>query len=171
MKLRFKSISIDALEIIIKRIGKAENLVITSEFIKRLNEITRGDLRKSINLLERVSFVDPELNITSLDEISGQVKLEFINHIWCVILDNKKNMRDIINLILEFKNLSYSSLNLLENIFNLVLNSDKFIDKDKSKLLMEISKVDYYLNDNANEFIQLVKLFGLIKITYNKNLN
>ena len=168
LKLRFQSISTESLEIIIQKIAKAENLTITSEFINRLNEITRGDLRKSINLLERISFIDPELKIKSLEEISGQVNIELINNIWSTLMNKNTNMKDIVAIASEFKNLSYSSLNLLEKLFNLVLKSNKFNDKDKGKLLIEMSKIDYYLNDNANEYIQLIKLFGLIKITFNK---
>ena len=80
--------------------------------------------------------------------------------------DKNEPMSKLIELIIKFKNLSYSSLNLLDNLFRLVIES-KLSDKQKSSIIIEISKVDYYLNDNANEYIQLVKLFGLIKVIFN----
>jgi len=167
MKLRFQSISTESLDIIIQKIAKEECINVKQEFITRLNKITKGDLRKSINLLERTNFIDPELKINSLNEISGQIDQEIIDDIWNQLIDIKTTMPQILLLVNKFKNLSYSSLNLLENLFNLIINSN-LSDKDKAIIIIEISKIDYYLNDNANEYIQLVKLFGLIKITYNK---
>ena len=166
MKLRFQSISNDSLDIIIKRICKVEKINITDDFISRLNSITKGDLRESINLLERIAFIDKDLSIKTLNDISGQIDTELIQKIWNYLIDKKEPMSKLIELVIKFKNLSYSSLNLLDNLFKLVIES-KLLDKQKSSIIMEISKVDYYLNDNANEYIQLVKLFGLIKVIFN----
>jgi len=166
MKLRFQSISTESLDIIIKKICRLEKINITDDFIIRLNSITKGDLRESINLLERTAFIDEELNIKTLNEISGQINTEFINKIWNYLIDKKESVSKLINLVKDFKNSSYSSLNLLDILFNFVLEST-LSDKNKSKIIIEISKIDYYLNDNANEYIQLVKLFGLIKVIFN----
>jgi len=166
MKLRFQSISTESLNIIIQKISKNEKINISDEFIIQLNNITKGDLRESINLLERTAFIDKELKIKTLNEISGQIDEEYLEKIWSYLKNKNEPISKIIDLIKNFKNLSYSSLNLLNNLFNLVMES-KLNDKNKSKIIMEISKVDYYLNDNANEYIQLLKLFGLIKIIFN----
>jgi replication factor C subunit 2/4 len=166
MKLRFQSISTQSLDIIIQRICKAEKINITDEFITKLNTITKGDLRESINLLERISFIDKDLSIETLNEVSGQIDVKLVNKIWEYLTNKNEPISKLIELIIKFKNLSYSSLNLLDNLFKLVIES-KLLDKQKSSIIMEISKVDYYLNDNANEYIQLVKLFGLIKVIFN----
>jgi replication factor C subunit 2/4 len=163
MKLRFQSISTNSLDIIIKKICKEENINISDEFIEKLNLITKGDLRESINLLERTAFIDKKLTIDTLNEISGQISKDFIDTIWDYLTNKNESITKLIEYINKFKNLSYSSLNLLDNIFDLVIKSD-LLDKSKSKIIIEISKVDYYLNDNANEYIQLLKLFGMIKV-------
>ena len=161
MKIRFQSISNESLEIIINRIAINENINVNKDFIKRLNEITKGDLRKSINLLERTHFLDNNLSIDILNEVSGQISYELLNNIWNLLKDKDTSIKTILELIIEFKNLSYSSINLLNDLFDLIIKSD-ICEKKKSKIIIEMSKIDYYLNDNANEFIQVIKLFELI---------
>lgn len=168
MKLRFQSISNNSLEIIINRICLNEKINIQPEFITRLNQITKGDLRKSINLLERSYFLDPELNIKTLNDVSGQIDQKLINDIWNKLIDPNTNILDIMKLVMHFKNLSFSSLHLLDNIFKLVIESS-LLEKDKIIIIKDMSSTDYYLNDNANEYIQLIKLFGLIKIIFKKS--
>jgi DNA polymerase III delta prime subunit len=166
MKLRFQSISTESLDLITRRICEKENIILKNGFVTRLNQITKGDLRESINLLERVAFIDPNLSIEVLNEVSGQISPEFIDKIWQYLTDPSIQMSSIIKYTVMFKNLSYSSLNLLEGLFTKVLESN-IPDKSKATVISEISKADYYLNENANEYIQLIKLFGLIKLTYN----
>ena len=166
MKLRFQSISTESLDLIIKKIGIKENLQVPKDFIIRLNQITKGDLRESINLLERVSFIDPTLSTKILDEISGQITVDFMDILWSFLIDSSIPIVKIINYTIIFKNSSYSSLNLLEGIFTRILKS-QLSEKAKAIIIIELSKIDYYLNENANEYIQLVKLFGLIKVTFN----
>jgi len=166
MKLRFQSISTDSLDMITRRICEKENIKVTNDFVIRLNQITKGDLRESINLLERVAFVDSKLSTEVLNEVSGQISPEFIDKIWEYLTNPSIPMANIIKYTVMFKNLSYSSLNLLEGLFVKVLESN-IPDKSKAVVINEISKADYYLNENANEYIQLIKLFGIIKLTYN----
>ena len=165
MKIRFQSISTNSLEQIINKIALNEKIDISKEFIIRLNEITKGDLRKSINLLERTYFLDNNLSIDILNEVSGQLKNDLLLEIWNILIDKKTSIIQILSLINKFKNLSYSSVNLLDNLFNLIIKS-KISDKKKSIILIEMSQIDYYINDNANEFIQLIKLFELINSIY-----
>jgi DNA polymerase III delta prime subunit len=166
MKLRFQTISTDSLDLIIKRIGSKENLQVPDNFVARLNQITKGDLRESINLLERVAFIDSNLSTQTLDEVSGQISEEFIKNLWLNLINTSIPIAKIIDYAVKFKNSSYSSLNLLEGIFFHLIEST-LPDKSKAIIIIELSKIDYYLNENANEYIQLVKLFGLIKTTFN----
>jgi replication factor C subunit 2/4 len=166
MKLRFQTISTESLDLIIKRIGEKENIQVSDNFVTRLNQITKGDLRESINLLERVAFIDPNLSIETLEEISGQITGNFVDLLWDCLVNPSTTMKDIIKYTVKFKNLSYSSLILLDGLFTKVVESSILTDKEKGIIISEISKADYYLNENANEYIQLVKLFGLIKVTF-----
>jgi replication factor C subunit 2/4 len=166
MKLRFQIISENALEQIIKKISKKENIKINNEFIIELSKISKGDLRKSINLFERTYFLDKTLNIKTLYEIAGCIEQDFLNNMFNILLDNNKKINDIVKLVNEFQNASYSSLILLDNLFEFIINLD--IDENKKTLLLyELSKNDYYLNNNALERIQLLKIFSQIKIICN----
>jgi len=162
MKLRFQSISNISLEKIINKIAENENIKLNSSFITHLNSIAKGDLRKSINLFERTYFIDKELQIKTLNEVSGQIDSDFMEEIWCNIISDTMDIKKILFLVNKFKNMGYSSLNLLDSIFKKIIEMD-IEDKRKAKILIEISNIDYYLNDNASEYIQLLKLFTQIK--------
>ena len=169
MKLRFQTISTESLELIINRIALKEKIQVSKDFIIRLNQITKGDLRESINLLERVAFISPTISVTTLEEVSGQIVGNFIDLLWDYLIDPLIPIVNVIKYIIQFKNSSYSSLNLLEGLFIRVLEYNILTDKEKAVIINELSRVDYYLNENANEYIQLVKLFGLIKVTFSSN--
>ena len=161
MKLRYKSITLTSMEQVLQKISRKENLIISNEFIIKLKEITKGDLRRTINLLERVNFIDPELKISTLEEISGLIDHNFMNHIMTILKNKDTTVLELLQLVNEFKNQSYSSLILIENLFNYILKL-KISEKIKAEIIIVITQVDNALNNNADETIQLMYLFNLI---------
>jgi DNA-binding MurR/RpiR family transcriptional regulator len=77
---------------IINKIALNEKIDINKEFIIRLNEITKGDLRKSINLLERTYFLDNNLSIDILNEVSGQLKNDLL-----IVMSVSGNSKNLLN--------------------------------------------------------------------------
>jgi replication factor C subunit 2/4 len=165
MKLRFQSISHKAITQIIIKISNKEKIKINNLFIDNLCNISKGDLRKTINLFERTYFLDKTLNVKTLNDIAGLIEQEFLNEIFATLQDKNKHITDIIKLVNKFQNEGYSSLILLDNLFEFIINS--LIDeKKKTILLYELSKIDYFLNNNSLERIQLYKIFSQIKTQF-----
>lgn len=164
MKLRYKSITLTSMEQVINKIARKENINIYKDFIVKLKEITKGDLRRAINLLERVNFIDSSMSIKTLEEVSGLIDSDFMNKIIKIIMNKQSTTQDLFRLVNEFKNQSYSSLILLENIFNHVINLN-ISEKTKSSLISIISNIDNELNNNADETIQLLYLFNIINFS------
>jgi replication factor C subunit 2/4 len=165
MKLRFQSISHKAITQIIIKISNKEKIKINKLFIDNLCNISKGDLRKTINLFERTYFLDKTLNVKTLNDIAGLIEQEFLNEIFATLQDKNKHITDIIKLVNKFQNEGYSSLILLDNLFEFIINS--LIDeKKKTILLYELSKIDYFLNNNSLERIQLYKIFSQIKTQF-----
>lgn len=161
MKIRYKAITLPVMESMIGKIIKNEKLNVSKEFISELRDITKGDMRKSINLLEYVHYFYGKFEINNLRECAGLIKTSFLNHIINTITNTSSTAQDLMNLLIDFKNESYSSLILVENVFNHVVEMN-IKDKIKSRIIAEIVKIDIALNINAEETIQLFHMFMTI---------
>ena len=165
-KFRFQSISPPNISNIINQIIINENINISHDTIDILYKITKGDLRKIINLLQRASNLNKNITADTIFNISGNISPIQINYLWNIITNKETSYQDILTLSQKFWNDAYSTTALLNDIFKKIINCNKISDNVKENLLIKISNIDYSINDNANEFIQLIRLFSSIKNIY-----
>lgn len=168
-KFRFQTISTISINEIINNISKKENININKNAIETLFKITKGDLRKVINLLQRAYYINTTIDSELIIDISGQISSTHINYIWNKIIDKETEHTKLLKLVKEIINEGYSSIILLNNIFEKVIEDSNIIDKNKRKIILIVSKIDYELLDNANETIQLLYLFNTIRNNYKNN--
>ena len=161
MKIRYKAITLPVMENMIENIISKEKLSITKEFISVLRTVSKGDMRKSINLLENVYHLYNRFNIDELRECAGLLDKSYIENMIKIIINTDTTVKQILHLVNDFKNESYSSLILIEDIFNFIVELN-IKDKLKSKIILCIVDVDTALNNNADETIQLIHLFMFI---------
>ena len=165
-KFRFQTISTVSINEIINNISTKENIIINNNVIETLFKITKGDLRKVINLLQRASYINNNIDTDLLIDISGQISNKQIDDIWNIIIDKQTDHNKLFKLVCEIVNEGYSSITLLNNIFEKIINDPNITDVNKRKIILIVSKIDYELLDNANETIQLLYLFNIIRNHY-----
>jgi replication factor C subunit 2/4 len=165
-KFRFQTISTVSINEIINNISTKENIIINNNVIETLFKITKGDLRKVINLLQRASYINKNIDTDLLIDISGQISNTQIDDIWNIIIDKKTDHNKLFKLVREIVNEGYSSITLLNNIFEKIIQDPNITDVNKRKIILIVSKIDYELLDNANETIQLLYLFNVIRNHY-----
>jgi replication factor C subunit 2/4 len=165
-KFRFQTISTISINEIINNISTRENIIINNNVIETLFKITKGDLRKVINLLQRASYINNNINTDLLIDISGQISNTQIDDIWNIIIDKKTDHNKLFKLVREIINEGYSSITLLNNIFEKIIQDPNILDTNKKQIILIVSKIDYELLDNANETIQLLYLFNVIRTYY-----
>jgi len=165
-KFRFQTISTVSINEILNNISKKEKIIINEDVLETLYKITKGDLRKVINLLQRASYINNIIDSELIIDISGQISSKQIDNIWNIIIDKKTDHIRLFKLVYEIINQGYSSITLLNNIFEKVIQDSNITDENKRKIILIISKIDYELLDNANETIQLIYLFNTIKNYY-----
>jgi replication factor C subunit 2/4 len=165
-KFRFQTISTVSINEIINNISTKENIIINNNVIETLFKITKGDLRKVINLLQRASYINKNIDTDLLIDISGQISNTQIDDIWNIIIDKKTDHNKLFKLVREIINEGYSSITLLNNIFEKIIQDPNITDVNKRKIILIVSKIDYELLDNANETIQLLYLFNVIRNHY-----
>jgi replication factor C subunit 2/4 len=165
-KFRFQTISTVSINEIINNISTKENIIINNNVIETLFKITKGDLRKVINLLQRASYINKNIDTDLLIDISGQISNIQIDDIWNIIIDKQTDHNKLFKLVHEIINEGYSSIILLNNIFEKIIQDPNITDANKRKIILIVSKIDYELLDNANETIQLLYLFNVIRNHY-----
>jgi replication factor C subunit 2/4 len=165
-KFRFQTISTVSINEIINNISTKENIIVDKNAIDTLFKITKGDLRKVINLLQRASYINNNIDSDLLIDISGQISNSQINDIWNIVIDKQTDHNKLFKLVREIINEGYSSITLLNNIFEKIIQDPNITDTNKRKIILIVSKIDYELLDNANETIQLLYLFNVIRNHY-----
>lgn len=171
---RFKPISTENIHSKLNEICEKEDMYCSKKNMDKIIKISRGDLRKAVNLLQKCkfnkSFVSGKNKITEIDnineelidEISGITKKEYMNElINFAIIKDHKTIDKIINKIYIS---SYSITNMIEPFTHMIINSDKFTDKEKSLIIQKIISVDQSLLKGCDEFIQLYRLIYFISM-------
>jgi replication factor C subunit 2/4 len=165
--LKFKAINNDKILIKLKNICKNENIYCSDENINNIIEHCRGDLRKSINFLQRCSknkiYLNPNsLNTTNIInkkmiyEISGIIPQEKLDSFIDNCLSKKISLIDT-NIKYFYEN-SYSLTNQINILIKTISNHKSISDENKSKIILKILDIDYKLNNCSNEYIQYKNL-------------
>jgi replication factor C subunit 2/4 len=167
VKIRFKPIDEDSMTNRLKWISINENITIDDESFKSIYEISNGDFRKGILMLQNIKYIKKnilsESKITKKDiyEICKYITQEdMINYI--INVKSNNNILDIIKITKEIINKGYIFNSVINKIIHYIINADNIEDKSKAKILFEMSNIEKNINDGANEYIQLLKLITMI---------
>lgn len=138
-----------------------ENVNYTNDLLNKIINISRGDLRKAINLLQKCHNSCNNFN-ELLDEISGVIP----NQIFMDLMNNiiNKNFNNIDLIINKISLDGYSLVNQIMLFHNYIISMD--IDsKKKSNILYKLAEIDQKLIKGCDEFIQFMNLTYYIMIT------
>lgn len=152
----FKPISPDSILEKLQFICTNENINYNDTLLKKIIELSRGDLRKAINFLQKCHNVyNNSFNIDLLKEISGIINdTTFKQLMNCIIKKDIINVDEIIN---NIHREGYSLVNQILLFHNYIINSD-FSDDIKSKIIYLLCDIDHNLIKGCNEYIQFLRL-------------
>ena len=163
VKIRFDPITKDNIVNKLKYISNKENIQINYEGLESLANISNGDLRKGILILQNVKYLkidSCEKTISNNDiydmckYISDSQLKKYIDSITV-----NKNMDNIISVTNDIFNNGYIINSIILKIINFLVTNTKISDNSKSNLLFEMSSIEKNINDGADEYIQLLKFF------------
>lgn len=168
---RFKPIEKNKIKEKLNNICLQENIYCSDKTINRIINICSGDLRKAVNLLQKCknnkSYFSNKyimekdiINKKLIYEISGIISKKKLKKIIDYAID--KNESKVIFYINKFFYSSYSLLNQLDSILNIILKSKRLNNNQKKKIIKVITDIDQYLIKGCDEYIQIYKLFYLI---------
>ncbi|MGB9724997.1 MAG: replication factor C small subunit [Nitrososphaeria archaeon] len=155
---RFQSLSKEDVVEHLKRICVMENVGFEEEALELLYEITGGDLRHSINLLQ-ASAIEGKVtkeNVMKQAGLMGEARVkEMVEH---ALNGNFNEARKILVEMLNIKGVSENEI--LRMLGTILLNDDRVNHGKAAKILAEY---DYRLVQGANPEIQLTALLSEIE--------
>ena len=164
----FKSISDSDIYNKLKYISDSENFKCSDTLFNKIIKISRGDLRKAINLLQKCYNLYDEKNTDEiLEEVSGIIPEKQFN----LLIDNinQKNLNAINKNIEHITLNGYSLVNQIILFHNYVIDADLSNDQ-KSKIIIKLSDIDQNLIKGCDEFIQFIRLvYYIVNIISNNN--
>jgi len=157
---RFKKIQKNALKEHLKKILKNEKVKWTEDGIDAIVEISEGDVRKAINILQSASVMG-EVNEENVFNTASYAKPEQIRTILKLAIDGKfldaRNMLD--NVMLSY---GIAGEDILIQMNREIFYVEGIDDKTKMNVIDAIGECNFRLVEGANERIQLAALLAKI---------
>ena len=167
-EFKFNSITDKDMKERLKYVSKCENLKIKNEIIDTVSKISKGDLRKAINLLQTVSLCDTnKMNSKICYSVSGFPNPKEINTIIDILLNEKLDFNkslEKINKIVYDNGYSVSLIlkeineNIIIRIKNKELSGHQFI-----KIFSEIANLENQVIKSTFGDIYLSSLISIFK--------
>jgi len=170
VKIRFKPIDEESMVNKLKFISKNENIIIDDEALKCIYEISNGDFRKGILMLQNIKYI--KKNILSENKITKNdiydnckyVSQESMDY-YITNIKSNNNILNIMTITKEIINKGYVFNSVVNKIIHYIIINDNINDETKAKILFEMSNIEKSINDGANEYIQLLKFLTMISQT------
>ena len=130
-KFRFNALSEESQINHLNNIAKQENMNVNKEIINKIQKVSQGDLRKSINLLQTLSKISPSLlNEELIDEICGiipeNVIIQFLKD--CSSKESKQ-LKNTVNTFIEN---GHSIKSLVNQMGNYIMTSARCGTRSRS---------------------------------------
>jgi replication factor C subunit 2/4 len=165
-KFRFKPINLSGMGNIIKKLSIKENFKIDDEVINNIYNITKGDLRKAINIIQQAKYLDYNvIKNETINEIGGLVTTKNIDKIIKETI--KTDYSKIQELIKNFLADGYSVSQYINELVEYIVQTKLFNEDLKGFILFKLSEIEYNLNKKGDEYIQMINILSLIFELYN----
>jgi replication factor C subunit 2/4 len=167
-KFRFHMLTHEQMKDRLVYICNKEEVNIDNEIINRLIYLSKGDLRKAINFLQKASnMYNKNLNLNIINEISSHISTDLIDGIITTTIHS--NHYDIIKNIHHLINDGYSAYNIIKDVCDILPNNTQLSHKQKSYIYIKVADVMYHLNNSCDEEIQLLRFFLYLSKIFKEN--
>lgn len=160
-KFRFKSLDESNAMGRLQEIAKLENVPHQDGSLQRILEISDGDMRKAITLLQsstkRLGFEESD-KITSqeVEELAGLVPTPVLQKI--IDKTSKGSVNEIIEYVNEFVKNGWSAVSVVNQIHDYYITSNDYGTDFKNKISLLLFDTDAKLANGTNEHLQLLNL-------------
>jgi replication factor C subunit 3/5 len=162
-KFRFGPLDLNQVRPRLEEIIATEKLNVTEDGIRALLRLSKGDMRKVLNVLQSTSMAFDVVNEENVYNCTGNPLPNLIREMvnWMLSLDFK----EAYDKILEAKTERGIALqDILRDVHTLVTHI-KFTDNVLIDIYSKLGEIEQRLNSGANEKIQLGALVSLFQVT------
>ncbi len=165
-KFRFAPLSDEAVLERINHVVKEEKLIVGDDAKEALVQLSRGDMRKALNVLQscKSSLDDPindEVDTDMIYDCIGAPKPKSIHTIFDAILKNDWN--DAYNTMMKIRRIEGLALIDLINAFIDILEKYTLKPTTRLALLRGLADIEYGISKGGNDSIQSTAVIGCIK--------
>lgn len=161
VRFRFSSINPDDLTLRLNHVIKKEHVDIDQKGIEAIIDISNGDLRKSLNILQSVSLTYPKITRDHIYVSSGLPLPEEVDQIYQDLKDKefRESYRDILDIM---TNKGYYLHDIVILVHKKVLE-DNFSKDRIIYVLDKLADIEYHLSFGVSEKIQLSFLVAVFQ--------
>lgn len=160
---RFSNIDIKHITTKLEQISNDEKLQYNSKVINTIAHLSKGDLRKAINLLQTISMQPNNITEAICYETAGIPSIDEINKILSILIDSKYDFNmcnnELINII-KYKGYSLSIV-LRELITEIVNNENILINM--AQIISDLSDLENIVTKSTFGDIYISALIGIFK--------
>mmetsp|Transcript_3907 Transcript_3907/g.6880 ORF Transcript_3907/g.6880 Transcript_3907/m.6880 type:complete len:335 (+) Transcript_3907:61-1065(+) len=168
-KFRFEPLPEEEFVAKIKYICKEERVELIGDALETLIEVSRGDLRRGITLLQTTSqFANGEVTSELICEMAGRPSDEFMQSVWESIQSNKFAEIDQCATNLQAEGYSGAAVIRLLQEQLLVKDDPMLTDETKAKMLLHLAAMDHATEEGASEDLQFRALLSQFTRAYHK---
>ncbi|PRP78468.1 replication factor C subunit 4 [Planoprotostelium fungivorum] len=159
-KFRFKSLTQESMEERIKYICDKEGIRFTQELGNGLSQVSGGDLRRAINLLQSAhSMYKEDTNAAALFEVAGKVPEQVVEGLIEAAQSNSFDTLE--SAVTETIANGYPASQIVSQLFD-VITDGPLRDLQKAKIAEVLASSDKALQEGADEFLQLMNVFSVV---------
>ncbi|SCU99270.1 LADA_0H18646g1_1 [Lachancea dasiensis] len=172
-KFRFKRLdSTNALSRL-QYVSSQESLQYEDNVLEKILDISEGDLRRAIMLLQSSSKIvkhlePPVISNLTVDELAGTVPSDLISTLTSKIAG--MDFSDIMKFVADLERSGWSGSAVVNQLHEYYINNEQLTSKFKNKLSWLIFDTDSKLTNGGNEHIQLANLAISVADLYRKGM-
>ena len=167
-KFRFRPLSEESMKKKLMYISNKEKIHVSQNIFDKLIDISHGDMRKSIMMLQNLKYIykyKNKIDYKDIYEIGNYIPEDYLKNVWHNILLNKniKSMDRILLIANDIKNNAYPINNLLIQLCELLIKEKTLNDSQKSIISYHFGNMERIIIEGGNEYIQLINILSYIK--------
>jgi replication factor C subunit 2/4 len=145
-------------------------IVANDEVIETIANVTDGDMRRSIMLLQNLKYLqlgDKPVTKDDVYQLAGIIPTKFINAMESVCFNPSVPVKKLAHFAKKITSKSYSIYNVMDEVLEMIVNSD-LDDIDKSNIAMYFLEIEKQLLAGSDEYLQFIAVLVHIKSVINK---
>lgn len=164
-QFRFKPLDKLAVVDKITKIAKAEDIKIDNDCAQTIYDVSEGDLRRAIMVLQNSKYlINYTSKITSEDivKFTGGIETTHLKNFWKIVTTG--NCINVRNLTINLQRQGYQVRYIINYLKKCILESN-LSDIKKSKISLEMCRADKLLTEGSDEYLQILNILLFTNVT------